>query len=106
MGAYDNFEQANINKGLQKYRNTRGAVLIDLRSPEEYRQGHVPDSKNIPLSQLDKITSLIKDKERQVFVYCHSGSQSRQAISQLQHMGYTNVTNLGGIVSYRGKLER
>ena len=49
----------------------------------------IADNKNIPL-----------------FVYCFSGGRSRQAASMLQHMGYNNVQNIGGITAYSGKVER
>lgn len=106
MELFDIFKQANINDGLQEYRNTRGAVLLDVRTPDEYRQGHVPGSKSVPLQQLDKVNSIVKNKNIPLFVYCYSGSRSRQAVSVLQRMGYKDVRNIGGIVSYRGKVER
>lgn len=106
MELFDIFKQANINEGLQEYRNTRGAVLLDVRTPGEYRQGHVPESKSVPLQQLDKVNSIVKYKNIPLFVYCYSGSRSRQAVSVLQRMGYKDVRNIGGIVSYRGKVER
>ena len=46
------------------------------------------------------------DKAAPLFVYCLSGARSRMAVAQLQQMGYAKVTNLGGINSYRGKVER
>jgi rhodanese-related sulfurtransferase len=50
--------------------------------------------------------ALAENKDTHLFVYCHSGSRSRQAVSLLQHMGYSNVQNIGGIAAYRGKVER
>ena len=46
------------------------------------------------------------DADTALYVYCYSGSRSRMAADQLIDMGYTNVHNIGGIVSYRGKVER
>ena len=106
MGIFDFFKQPDINKGILEYRNTDGAVLLDVRTPQEYREGHVPGSKNVPLQQLDKISSVIDNKNVPMFVYCYSGGRSRQATSMLQHMGYTNVQNIGGIAAYSGKVER
>ena len=106
MGFFDFLRQPDINKGVMEYRNTDGAVLLDVRTPQEYREGHIPGSKNVPLQQLDKISSVIDNKDAPMFVYCHSGARSRQAASMLQHMGYTNVQNIGGIAAYSGKVER
>ena len=106
MGFFDFLKQPDINKGVMEYRNTNGAVLLDVRPPQEYREGHIPGSKNVPLQQLDKISSVADNKNVPLFVYCYSGGRSRQAASMLQHMGYTNVQNIGGITAYQGKVER
>ena len=106
MGFFDFLKQPDINKGVGEYRNTNGAVLLDVRTPQEYREGHIPGSKNVPLQQLDKISSVADNKNVPLFVYCYSGGRSRQAASMLQHMGYTNVQNIGGITAYQGKVER
>ena len=106
MGFFDFLKQPDINKGVADYRNTEGASLLDVRTPKEYREGHIPGSKNVPLQQLDKISSVADNKNVPLFVYCYSGGRSRQAASMLQHMGYTNVQNIGGITAYQGKVER
>ena len=106
MGFFDFLKQPDINKGVIDYRNTNGAVLLDVRTPQEYREGHIPGSKNVPLQQLDKVSALADNKETALFVYCYSGGRSRQAASMLQHMGYTNVQDIGGITAYSGKVER
>ena len=106
MGFFDFLKQPDINKGVMAYRDTDGAVLLDVRAPQEYREGHIPGSKNVPLQQLDKIGSVAENKDIPLFVYCYSGGRSRQAASMLQYMGYTNVQNIGGITAYSGKVER
>ena len=106
MGTFDFLRQPDINKGVAKLRDTEGAVLVDVRTPQEYREGHIPGSKNVPLQQLDKIGSVTDNKDAPMFVYCYSGARSRQAVAVLRHMGYANVNNIGGIAAYRGKVER
>ena len=106
MGFFDLLKQPDINKGVRAYRNTNGAVLLDARTPQEYREGHIHGIKNVPLQKLDKISSVADNKNVPLFVYCYSGGRSRQAASMLQHMGYTNVQNIGGITAYQGKVER
>ena len=105
MGIFDFFKQPNINQGVQEYKNTVGAVLLDVRSPQEYREGHIPGSQNVPLQQLDKVEEVTENKDTILYVYCRSGARSRQAVSLLNHMGYTNVHNIGGIAAYSGKVE-
>ena len=90
---------------MQEYKNAAGAVLLDVRTPQEYREGHIPGSQNVPLQQLDKVEEVTENKDTVLYVYCRSGARSRQAVSLLQAMGYTNVRNIGGIAAYSGKVE-
>ena len=105
MGFFDLIKQNDINQGVKDYHNIPGAVLLDVRTPQEYGEGHIPGSKNLPLQTIDKVASIVENKDTVLYVYCHSGARSRQAVSYLQHMGYTNVNNIGGIAAYRGKVE-
>ena len=97
-----NAGHSNFQSELQ---NTPSAVLLDVRTPEEYREGHIPGSKNVPLQSLDKVTGLVNHQDTPMFAYCYSGARSAQAVSALQRMGYTNVKNIGGIAAYAGKVE-
>ena len=70
-------------------------VLIDVRSRQEYAEGHLPGSINIPLYEIETQSSkLPKNKENTIIVYCASGYRSRQAKAKLENMGYTNVYSL------------
>ena len=106
MGLFDFLKQPDINKGVADYRNTEGAILVDVRTPQEYREGHIPGSKNVPLQTIDKVASVTENIDIPLFVYCHSGARSRQATGMLKQMGYTNVNNIGGFAAYTGKVER
>ena len=105
MGIFDLLKQPDINRGVQEYKNEKNAILLDVRTSQEYREGHIPGSKNVPLQQLDKLEELTENKDTVLYVYCHSGARSRQATNFLQYMGYTNVHNIGGITAYSGKVE-
>ena len=105
MGFFDFFKQADINQGVKEYASTPGAVLLDVRTSEEYRGGHLPGSKNVPLQAIDKVSSVAENKDTVLFVYCYSGARSRQAAGMLRRLGYTNVNNIGGIAAYAGKVE-
>ena len=106
MGFFDFLKGPDINQGVKEYSTTDGAVLLDVRTPDEYRQGHIPGSKNVPLQSINKVTGVIDNKATPIFVHCPSGARSRQASAILQQMGYTNVKNIGGISAYAGKVER
>ena len=106
MRFFDFLKGPDINQGVKEYSTTDDAVLLDVRTPDEYRQGHIPGSKNVPLQSIDKVTVMINNKATPIFVHCLSGARSRQASAILQQMGYTNVKNIGGISAYAGKVER
>ena len=105
MSFFDFFRQPDINRGVEDWRNTPGAILLDVRTPQEHREGHIPGSKNLPLQTIDKVRTVVDNKNMPLYVYCHSGARSRQAVQLLRQMGYRNVTNIGGIAAYRGKVE-
>ena len=105
MSFFDFFRQPDINRGVTDCRNTPGAILLDVRTPQEYREGHIPGSQNVPLQTIDKVATVAENKDTPLYVYCHSGGRSRQAVQRLGQMGYRNVTNIGGIAAYRGKVE-
>ena len=83
-----------------------GAVLLDVRTPQEYREGRIPGSINIPLQSLSTADQIPAGKDAPLFVYCYSGARSSQAVRLLAGMGYTNTKNIGGIAAYKGKVER
>ena len=104
MGLLDLFKKADINEGYKEYRKQHRAMLIDVRDKNEYAAGHLQGARNIPLSTIDKAVSAIHDKDMPLYVYCLSGGRSRKAVSALKKAGYTNVTNIGGIEDYSGRL--
>lgn len=106
MGFFDFLKGPDIGEGVREYNATPGAVLLDVRTPDEYRQGHIPGSKNVPLQSIDKVAGMIDNKSTPIFVHCLSGARSRQAAAVLQQLGYTNVKNIGGIAAYAEKVER
>jgi phage shock protein E len=73
-----------------------GALLIDVRTPEEYQVQHLENSVNLPLSTVPTAFNNI-DKNRLVVVYCRSGNRSGQALNYLRQKGFTKVFNGGGL---------
>jgi len=106
MSVFDFLKRPNIDQGVQEYRQTYGAVLLDVRSVQEYKEGHIPGSINIPLPVIESVQAVAENKETPLFVYCYSGSRSSQAAGQLSRMGYRNVKNIGGMAAYNGRVEK
>lgn len=65
-GFFDFFKTPDINQGVQEYKAIPGAVLLDVRMPQEYREGHIPKSKNVPLQSIEKALSVVKSKNSPV----------------------------------------
>ncbi|WP_300177119.1 rhodanese-like domain-containing protein [uncultured Aliivibrio sp.] len=74
----------------------QGALLIDVRTPGEFNQGHLKDAANLPLNTVDTAFANI-DKDTPIVVYCRSGNRSGKAMSYLQQEGFTQVHNGGGL---------
>ena len=106
MGLFNFFRSTDINAGVAEYKTTDGAVLLDVRTAEEYRDGYIDGSVNVPLDRISSIENTVKDKSTPLYVHCNSGSRSGQAVAYLKQMGYINAKNIGGISSYRGKVIR
>lgn len=103
MAFLDIFKSTDINKEVNRFRTTKGAALIDVRTEDEFRAGHISGSRNIPLDRIEHADNVLHDKSVPLFVYCQSGGRSRQAVSKLKKMGYTEVYNIGGIEDYKGQ---
>lgn len=81
----------------------QGAVIVDVRSKNEFSGGHIKNSVNIPVDQLEKNLSKLS-KEKTIITCCASGMRSATAKSILQNNGYKNVHNGGGWMSLNNKI--
>ncbi|ACD23972.1 pyridine nucleotide-disulfide oxidoreductase [Clostridium botulinum] len=89
----NDFKQVNIDKVRELVENN--AVIIDVRERGEYENGHIKNSKNIPLSELrERVNEIPKDAL--VYLHCRTGQRSYNATLALQNLGYTNVYNITG----------
>ncbi|MBC5838956.1 rhodanese-like domain-containing protein [Flavobacterium muglaense] len=82
----------------------QGAIIIDVRNPGEFKQGHIKGAINAPLNELTKHISKIK-KDTTVITCCVSGIRSASAKSVLKSNGFTNVYNGGGWSSLKNKIQ-
>lgn len=74
-----------------------GALVIDVRDPEEHAQGHVPGALNLPLDGLaQRIAEVLPDKNAPVITYCNGGNRGGIGADTLQNLGYTNVFSIAG----------
>lgn len=84
--------------------DSKDVIIVDVRESYEYRNGHIKNAYNIPLSKLDSIGDFGFSKDKKIIVYCQSGNRSKMALEKLLDMGYTNVFDMGGIQSWEYEL--
>jgi rhodanese-related sulfurtransferase len=79
-------------------------ILVDVRSPAEFSEGHIPTAVNIPVAAIAKQVPTT-DKAALIIVYCRSGARSAMAKKTLDDLGYANVVDFGGLNRWPGELE-
>lgn len=94
---FRNLQKGDITIEELKNKVLQGAILIDVRSNQEYREGHLQGAINIPDFEItNKIQREIPKKNQLIIVYCQYGGRSRNAMTIMNKLGYNNVYNLYG----------
>lgn len=82
-----------------------GYLIVDVRRPDEYAEGHIPDAINVPNEEImDEMPEALPDKDQRLFLYCRTGRRSKEAALKPAGMGYANVYEFGGINDWKGKV--
>lgn len=99
------FENLSSEEFAAKMAAAENAVLLDVRTPAEVAEKHIPNSININFNSPDFIGEVDElDKDKAYFVYCRSGARSANACMQMSTMGFEKLTNLqGGILGWTGE---
>ena len=83
-----------------------GYIILDVRTQEEYDQGHIPDAIVISHEEItEKAEDVLTDKDQLILVYCRSGRRSKLAAEALVELGYTNIKEFGGIIDWPYEME-
>ena len=101
----NNQEMVFLNITAEEARKLRdseeGCIILDVRTREEYDQGHIPGAILIPDTEIEaKAADLLPDKDQLILVYCRSGRRSKLAAQSLADLGYTNIREFGGILDW------
>ncbi len=81
-----------------------GHIIVDVRRQDEYDAGHIPGAILIPNESIDKERPKeLPDLDQIILVYCRSGRRSKEASEKLAKMGYTNIYEFGGIITWPGE---
>lgn len=99
------YRQISMQEAIQIMKTNSDYVILDVRTPSEYAQGHIPGAILVPNETIgtEDIPQL-PQKEQLLLVYCRSGNRSKQASEKLARLGYTNVVEFGGINQWPGEI--
>ncbi len=98
------YRQIGTDEAIAMMEEKNDYIILDVRTPEEFAEKHIPDAINIPNETIgtEEIPEL-PDKEQLILVYCRSGNRSKQASEKLVRLGYTNIVEFGGINDWPGE---
>ena len=83
-----------------------GYIILDVRTQEEYDEGHIPGAIVISHEEIEeKAEEVLTDKDQLILVYCRSGRRSKIAAEALLELGYTNIKEFGGIIDWPYEVE-
>jgi len=99
------YRQITMDEAITMMEEESDYIILDVRTPEEFRDGHIPGAVNVPNETItaEEIPEL-PDKDRLILVYCRSGNRSKQASEKLVTLGYTNIVEFGGIIDWPGEI--
>lgn len=84
----------------------QNVVIVDVRTPAEFSSGHIPGAISLELNEIRYMVNfVILDVNQTILVYCRSGVRSAEASAILAEMGYRNVYDFGGILSWTGDIQ-
>ena len=84
-----------------------GYLILDVRTQEEYDEGHIPGAIVISHDEIaEKAEEVLTDKDQLILVYCRSGRRSKLAAEALVELGYTNIREFGGIIDWPYEVEK
>ena len=99
------YRQIAMDEAVDMMAQETGYIILDVRRPEEFAAGHIPDAINVANESIgtDEIPEL-PDKDQLIMVYCRSGRRSKEASKKLVKLGYTNIVEFGGILDWKGEI--
>lgn len=93
-------KRPDLSPALARELLSKGALLVDVRSPSEFSSGHIEGARNIPVNALAGRSGELGGKDRPVILYCASGTRSAMAKRALRSAGFSSVYNLGAMSNW------
>lgn len=99
------YHQISQEEAMEMMKNESDYVIVDVRTMEEYLEGHIPDAICIPVESItNQQPSQLPDLNQTILVYCRSGNRSKQAAQKLLELGYSKIYEFGGINTWPGEI--
>ena len=99
------FTQVSSAQGQKMMEEETGYIILDVRTQDEYAQGHIPGAICVPNETIGTADiPELPDKDQRIFVYCRSGRRSKEASQKLAELGYTDIVEFGGIIDWQGEV--
>ena len=101
------YRQISMEEAVARMEQEADYILLDVRTQEEYAQGHIPGAICVPNETIgDQEIPELPDKDQLILVYCRSGNRSKQAAAKLAALGYSDIREFGGILDWPGEIEK
>ena len=101
------YRQISMNEAVKMMKDEKNYIILDARRPDEFAEGHLPGAINIPNEEIGTAEiAELPDKSQMILVYCRSGRRSKEASEKLARLGYTNIVEFGGILDYKGEIQK
>lgn len=102
------YKMVSMSEGIEIAKNNPDAIIVDVRHDDEYKDGHIPGAVLLTMETITAETAanVLPDKSQMILIYCRSGRRSKIAAQTLLELGYTNLIEFGGILDYKGKVEK
>ena len=106
-GSKGNYRQISMDEAVKMMKDEKNYIILDVRRPDEYAKGRIPGAINVPNEEIGTAEiSKLPDKSQLILVYCRSGRRSKETAGKLAKLGYTNIVEFGGILDYKGEIEK
>ena len=101
------YRQVTVDEAVVMMKEEKNYIILDVRRPDEFAEGHIPGAINVPNEDIGTADiPKLPDKSQLILVYCRSGRRSKEAAEKLVKLGYTNIVEFGGILDWKGEIEK
>ncbi len=99
------YRQMTMDEAQEVLESSETHLLVDVRTPEEFAEGHIPGAINVPNETIaGSMIAELPDQDQEIYVYCRSGRRSKEAAEKLSAIGYTHIIEIGGIQDWKGEI--